>query len=351
MSVRQWLARALALSWLWAAPVHAEDPPARVLLVRVPEQAGGWPQAEARAAAELRAEGFEVVEVDAPAVGTGVSIEQLRRAAEAQDAVAVLDLRRVNADATGSPIALWTFDRVTGKASARMLEPGNTPPSADDTGLRAVELLRASLLELDSGIPAAEETIEAPKVVERVVQRDLSTAAAPARASLRAGPGIGWSPSGGTPDAGLLLGGAGRLHPFVWLDGQLYIAALPSTINTGTSSAWLGYGWARLHLATELRSRERVAISLGAGGGVLLTWAAGRASPGFDRRRVTTPSGFVSGRVGVPIRLRSTLRLVPAVEAGIGLPAVQVRFGDERVATFGRPLVNAGIALEWLWPR
>ena len=124
-------------------------PPPKVILVRPPMAPAAVSEALVRLRGELVAAGFaaEVVET---ALGSDVrgSLEKL---APASDGAATA-LVAVIASADPTSAELWVIDRVTGKTVVRRVNAGATDPRrvAEVLSVRAVELLRASFLELAS---------------------------------------------------------------------------------------------------------------------------------------------------------------------------------------------------------
>jgi hypothetical protein len=117
---------------------------------------------ETRLRAELLGSGFEVLTVAEPT--TSVTPANLEAAAERTQAVAAIAIDQPASSVTGD---VWVTERVTGKTLLRHLraEPGSADaPSV--FALRAIELLHASLLELNEAHPprgsvAAEPALRA----------------------------------------------------------------------------------------------------------------------------------------------------------------------------------------------
>ena len=126
-----------------AEPVAAEvDVGDRVVVVRNPD-----PDLDARLLAELRFLGFTSEVVDVPVPRDVAALHDLARVHDAAAAIAIHD--------GGDRVTVWIGDRVTGKSVARALDP-TQPDRAREIAVRTVELLRASLVELQH-VPAAPE--------------------------------------------------------------------------------------------------------------------------------------------------------------------------------------------------
>ncbi len=158
------LRRAAWLSLLFALAVagRAGASP-RVAVVRGEHEAD--PEGlEPRLRAELESAGFEVVivRVEQPA-----SRDQLEATARRTESFAAIALIR---PAGGEAVDVWVIDRVTGKTVLRRIE---APTASAETGsilaVRAVELLRASLIELHLRTTPSGE-IEPEPEVERFAE-------------------------------------------------------------------------------------------------------------------------------------------------------------------------------------
>jgi hypothetical protein len=131
----------LASTGAFAAP--------RITIVVQQSRVAQTTEFETRLRAELLGSGFEVLTVADPA--TAVTPANLEAAAERTAAAAAIAIDQPADSVTGD---VWVTERVTGKTLLRHLraEPGSTDaPSV--FALRAVELLRASLLELNEAHP------------------------------------------------------------------------------------------------------------------------------------------------------------------------------------------------------
>ncbi len=112
--------------------------------------------------AELQSLGFAVAVVDKGE--NEVISHDLREAARKHEAIAAF--RVVVAQGT---VELWVADRVTGKVVLRQVMMQTTPSKAEETQVvvQAVELLRASLLEIEAEHPSRGE-VEAPPQLKQL---------------------------------------------------------------------------------------------------------------------------------------------------------------------------------------
>lgn len=151
------------------------QPPPKVILVRPPAAPAAVTEALVRLRGELVAAGFDA-EVVEQVLGVDVraSLEKLSPAS----AGAATALVAVVASAEPGNAELWVIDRVTGKTVVRRVNAGATDPPrmAEVLSVRAVELLRASFLELAIGAPPANNAPPSTPVVERWATATLEEA-------------------------------------------------------------------------------------------------------------------------------------------------------------------------------
>src|SRR5262249_41204308 len=123
----------------------------------------------------LEALGFQVVEMPVPSEAP--AREALEAAARAAGAVAAV---RLVPSPTDGGIEVWIVDRVTGKTVLREVvapdvSAGGAAARASTLAVRVVELLRASLLEMDAPHPSRGELPPTPEL------RAIARSAAPPR--------------------------------------------------------------------------------------------------------------------------------------------------------------------------
>ncbi len=198
--IRRALPGAVALLWLAARALAAAPAPMpRVVLVRPAAAPPSVGEALARLRGELVAAGFQADVIDLP-LGADVraSLEHLAPPiARGQSATALV---AVVASADPGIAELWVIDRVTGKTVVRRVSAPAAEPTrvAEILAVRAVELLRASFLELAIA-PSTEATAPAPATpaVERWATAPLEerdwTWAIEAGGATAAAPGGPWN--------------------------------------------------------------------------------------------------------------------------------------------------------------
>jgi hypothetical protein len=292
--------------------------PERILLVPASEAISG------RVKAELEALGFEVAlspmtQDDRPA---------LEAAAREYQALAVLRIAKAG-------IEVWVMDRLT---SSTVLRERVTERDEGLLAVRAVEVLRASLLE-----------VAAPTFVSR--EPPLPPAVAPPptlpTASLELGPAIALSPGGVPVTAQAAL--AFRWYPMPRFDLAVMVLAptVPATVRSteGSTTAFLS----AVGLQGDFLIAERTATfnaRVGAGVGLLWSHLEGSAVSPFEGRveNVWLPLPFL--RAGASRALGSTVRLWLDVGVAITPSRLVIHFAGREVANFGRPMVFSTLALE-----
>jgi hypothetical protein len=327
-----------------AAPARAAS---RVVLLRTVNAEELLRKAEILLQAELRAAGFDVADVErTQAADPRADVE----AAGGVDPIAVVALVLSAQAAPGKPAAeVWISDRVTGKLVVRGLRiaPGSIDGAAADLALRAVELLRGSLLEIkfEKPRPAAH----APADVARFVG---DVAGPEARA-------FAWQGLGLAVGA-VILWGLGELEP-AWAPtarlsyggrsgGTLRIAfAGPSAsheILANEGSARMRQMLFTLDGLLSFRPARRLQPYARGGVGLhhLRVEGTGKSNlfPGHTRGRLVP---FALGGGGVAVRLGRSVSLVAEAELCLGTRATVITISDVEHARFDRLFLGASLGL------
>jgi hypothetical protein len=255
-------------------------------------------------------------------------------------------------DVSPGSVEVWVIDRVTGKSVVRRIP--NQPESdraAEILAIRAIELLRASLLEVamvGSGEPVAVPK-PPPAAVTRFVDRALDSRRE-SRLAIEVGGSLVASFDGAGP----------ALLPMARLD-----LALGSHILLRATAAGLGTrarvqaqsGWADLaeqfgliEFGVRLRPRRRLQPFFSLGAGAQHTSAEGRASSPYYQGRTAGRWAFLAD-AGAGLRLSLVHHFAVALEvhAQLAQPYPVVRFLDFQAATSGRPdLLPSLTLIAWL---
>jgi hypothetical protein len=328
----------VALATVPARLARAQDAPtdkaSTILLLEARKEGVRQREALVRVSGELRAAGFRVVFVER---GDREVRDALTDALAAQGALAAISLEEL---ARGRGVEVWVNDRATGKLSIRTLESSEAPAVM---AVRAVELLRASLLELKHPAKAPEAT--PPPEVASLLAEELVSVRAGLQAELAfafaAGvdpPVIGVSPGlrlSWTADFGLgarlsytgpILGMSlpGRLGD---ADLDLHVACA-ELLYSPPIHPWIGVEGALGLGAAYLRAR-----------GDLLDPARARSD---ELARLT-----FSASLGLLAKLHRHVGLSVDGTILVMAPSMPIAMADERVGTVGLPtfVVRHGVVV------
>ena len=313
------------------------------MLVRTPGDDGVM----ARLRADLRESQWRILEIrpderfERPPLGASAERERASAA--------------IRVDALRGVIELWVL-RPDGPVEETIAS--DEQHSEQVLALRGAEALRARGLlpsrpEQGSPAPAVPGATETAPVVDAPPPPRAKTRPRDAaRLWLALGPGVALSPGGLGPlplaELGLRLDFAERwsLHA----DGLLPVspqsvaaAEGEAEVATYLVSGALDFEWARLPFG---------GVRSGLGAGAAVTTMSGDAdTPGFDGATDTVTTSALLLNTSFHADLAKWLRLRSAVVLGTTLPEVSVRFGSNEVASWGRPLFVASVALEASPPR
>ncbi len=311
-----------------AEPVAAEvDVGDRVVVVRNPD-----PDLDARLLAELRFLGFTSEVVDVPVPRDVAALHDLARVHDAAAAIAIHD--------GGDRVTVWIGDRVTGKSVARALDP-TQPDRAREIAVRTVELLRASLVELQH-VPAAPE---AEVASSPTIERTLS-ALVRARLVIAAMGAAGGAPGGlgvmGHVRAAVRY--APHRHVGVVLSGTAPLHAAEVRGPEGRADVYAG--WIGLGPWFGLRRRDARALpDLSLAVGPAFVDMRGHAAAGRTSAHARVVDAMFEATAGLDVVLSRRIRLRLEASAGTCARTVRVRFSDRPVATWCRPHALGAIGL------
>lgn len=320
--------------------------PPRVAIVRDPTPSAEREAFENQLKSELAAAGFEVVSVS----GHANSAEELEAIAARESSVAAI---RLDKPAGNVSARLWVTERVTGKTLLRTVRPEAVSPDAPGIiALRAVELLRASLLELNESHPPRGSVPATPAVRAWVRAATPAQPAAPVAPqpawAIAAGPGLLVSPGGVPASLGPFLG-------FVWRPTRQWSAELRwdgpfvSTADSSVGSANIDQQFLTWRTRFEPFSFKAANPYFVAGLGGQHMSVHGSAKAPFRGRTSSAYSvlGLVGIGVGIPIvsQVRATLEC--AVAAAVSQPVV--RFSDSDPIPTGRPWILTSAGVEYAW--
>ncbi|MCU0656187.1 MAG: hypothetical protein MUF64_13315 [Polyangiaceae bacterium] len=320
----------------FAEPASAEPRP-RIVMVTNHADAAIVPLLRS----QLERLGLEVVQVDHGA--EEVIPRDLSRAARQHQAVA--GFRVLVARGT---VEVWVSDRVTGKVGLREIVAQGADPIPDAlVAIQAVELLRASLLELQAPTPPRGEVPPPP-----ALRALASYPPPPARPALHLGIGALVAPTSNTSTLGHASAMVGaRLAPWAATSiGATVRLPLgqgerPTEAGRILVSSWI-FG---LDLRREVQWRNGL-VHLAGGPGLALqvTSAEGVPTGGFAGRthRSLAPMPHLVGTLGLGVT--PTLRVAAELLAGVSLHPLQLQVDEQQVERFGPVFLGVNLGLEIL---
>jgi hypothetical protein len=289
-------------------------------------------------------EEIESLGLEVTVVPEGDAAEPLEARARAANAVGAI---RITGSGSGS-VDMTILDRATGKTVSRHLAIAtpNDPTSAELVATRTVELLRASLMELEAPHPPRGDAAVTPEV-----RALASPTAEPAESTLAfaVGPAVVTSSRlGPSLDVFVAVG----LRTESGLGASLRVLA-PATGGAldGSEGRISAHAWKyRLGAAFEgPQLSELVSPRFEAGVAVVTLATDGAARSPFRGVRQQSPSFGPWLSAGLRVKLARRLAILAAGDVTFLFPETVIRSAGREVATFGRPLVSGSAGLELTW--
>ena len=331
--------RALAAGLAVVATLAAEVGWAStVILVRPANPTTITAEALVRMHGELVSAGFDV-EIKAATAGVDARAS-LEQAASGENVGAVVALL---GDTSPGSVEVWVIDRVTGKSVVRRIpsqpEAGR---AAEILAIRAIELLRASLLEI-AMVGGKEPPIvpkPPPAEVTRFVESALDTRKT-SRWAIEVG-GIGVASFDGVgpmllPMLRLDLAVGRYVLMRVTAAGLGTRSHVESSLSSTEVSAEVTEQFGLVEAGVRLRPRQRLQPFFSLGAGARHTSAEGRASFPYQGQTAAQWSFVADAGAGIRVSLRSRFEIALEVHAQLAQPYPTIRFGDSQAASTGRP--------------
>jgi hypothetical protein len=319
---------------LLAAPAAAGEPEHVVVAI----VSDGGDLLTARLEAELHALGFATKTV-ALENATPKSLEGVARDARAAAAIHVAR--------SDQRAEVWVTDRVTGKILLREVTvlPGEDVESV--LAVRAVELLRASLLEIEAAHPTRGDV-----GVTDTVRNAVATSHPPREtAPLSLGLGFGAELMPTLTPAFHTLVSASWMPSRLGVELTAFVPVTSAEVCGMPGCAHMTSGLLGLGVRWVLVSRQaRVEPEIGAGFAGAFVHAEGQATSPYVGASSDAAAATIYGRAAVFFRLVSQLRLGVDVFAGAALPPVSIRFAGNEVAQWGGPYVSCTVRTELSFP-
>jgi hypothetical protein len=324
----------MAVVGISAGQAHAADEPARVVIIEDPTETTIVPRLEA----ELSGLGFDVRRVAKrneerlPA--------DLIEAARGTGAVAAF---RIVVE--GDRADVWIADRMTGKVVLREMLPRGANIDGRVVALRAVELLRASLLELDARRAPAE--VAPPPATLPQVSRVLDDGP---RYAFAASASVLWSPGGARPGTGIAAAMAWqRSRLGVRLSGGSTLAPAELTVTEGrgeVTTRWLGIDATLSPRRTRMAWRPRAGLGLS----MLAMNVRGVALPAYTshERIVYTIAPTASLDLGWAVYPR--VRIALGLCYFLPIRAVDIVVAGRSVGSYGASVFAAHLGLDLMLP-
>jgi hypothetical protein len=341
------------LQLLHCTPARAVADAPRVLLVYPAEAEPSVSTALVRVRGELVADGFEVLLVSAqPATSSAAAMAE----AQSDSGSATVGLF-LNADGTSAE--LWVVDKLTNKTVVRHLSTASEPTSqlSEVLAMRAVELLRASLLEFlvakrhaDANRPGAQGSNQvpiAPEVAERVSEWAARPIASEPAQPWTVETGLGVLGNPGQIDAALVFVGRLRFPTSRLVQPRLTFSGLGTrprfSESSGSANVQQWYALAEVMLLPWSNWRVRPVVSLGAG--IHNVTATGEASWPYQADHDSVWIFCVDAGAGVALKLSSRLALVSEGHATVSIPHPTLRFVGADATSIGYPAVLGTLTL------
>ncbi len=306
-------------------------------------------QSLARIRDELSADRFRVIWEESDTTDDpGAVIESTGRDTN-PDAILVL----FGDPATGEA-ELCVVQRAAGRSAVRQATVVAEDPERMPEALasKALELLRATALELSLALDRAPRARETP---ER--RPEVSIPQSPARAAptsetsiVSVDMGLGmWNSIEGPPPSVTPVGRLG-LRLSGWSQARLSLVGLGSRplVRTVYGSATISQTMALLEFALMPRLDNRIQPLLSLGGGVLNVAVAGSGVAPYEGLTSQQWSAAVDGGAGIAVAIGSRTSLATEIHASWASPHPYVRFVDTRAATIGDPTLMLTLTLRVL---
>jgi hypothetical protein len=323
---------------------------ATVVLVRPANPKATTAEALVRMHGELVSAGFDV-QITATTAGADprASLEQTASGTNVDAVVAILG------DASPDFVEVWVIDRVTGKSVVRRIpSQPESDRAAEILAIRAIELLRASLLEV--AMASGKEPPLVPKPPPAEVTRFVQGSLDPRRNS-RLAIEVGGSGVASFDGVGLALLPMIRLDLAVGWYGLMRVTLaglgtrsnFESSLGSARVSAEVTEQFGLVEAGVRLRPQRRLQPFFSLGAGARHTSAEGRAPWPYQGQTAGQWSFLVDAGTGMRLSLHSRFEIALEVHAQLAHPYPVIRVLTLPVATAGRPdLLPSLTLIAWL---
>jgi hypothetical protein len=324
-----------------------------VAIVQPADRSPELMEALGRLRGELTSVGFSTELIDvprtaeaAPAGNVRPWLERLAKRRDLDAVVAILGASRADT------VEVWIVDQVTGKSVVRTFQIGpHDPHTPEVLAVRAMELLRSSLLEIEltGAEPDGHTHKRPPATVVRYLESEREKLH-PRRFALELG-GLATAALDGIGPA-LLPTMRFDWAPQSPLLVHVEVAGLGTrpTISNDRGNAELTHSHGLLGASYDFGATWPVQPRLSLSAGVLHTTVVGQThDPVYQGHSVQGFSFLLDAGVGARVQANDHLFLSLGIHAQMAHPAPAVRFDEEVVTTWARPNVGVDVTLgSWL---
>lgn len=322
---------------LWA--VHAQA--ATVVIVRATGPSPAAAETQSRLHGELLSLGVEVQIAERRAARELRATDPrawAERLATERQADAVIDI--VDSDvAASAAVDVWVFERRSGRyEAARVALESDVDNAAERLAIRAIEVLRSSLVEIDLGARGRRVATVASEPPAITAQEAAQRPAGPTdRVGIEAGAAVvsGLDGVGPTLSPIVRLGWAANS----WLVLQATVAGLGSrpAVMTAAGSARVAQQYGVFGVCYCAPAARALGLYVALSGGVLRTAIDGQAEAPAMASSLERWSFLLDAAVGTRVRLPGRYYLTAAAHVQVAEPYVAIHIVDTLVATTGYP--------------
>ena len=300
----------------------------------------GDPVIQKRVIEELNAVGFDAKLYE------GAPDDSLEMIAEQASAAAVVRLAR-----KGGNIEVWVADRVTNKTVFRSLEVGEGKAQDTVAVIAAVELLRASLMELHAERPPAGKVM--PKAETQAFSKPKPPPPKKKTFGMLAALGLGGAMAGLKTGIGMRLPVAVTMHAhrlwYLRLNGAFFLFGSKKSQPEGDVRYEPWFGGAEVGAFLN-RMRPPIYPFLGVGGGASMVHVEGHGKGAYLSNSRWLRAPVMYGRVGANLPVGRYLLIQASIAAGMALKTDRITVMGKEAARLGRPLIAFDLMLGFvLW--
>lgn len=317
-----------------------------------------WVEAESLVKTELSTLDIEVDIFDGSAVTENDLKDELMSISEERDAIGALRIMR-SSSGDGEGINVWIFNRSTGKAITREIPVDKENEyAALIAALQVVELFRASLFEAngegggqEGGSSNTSSINDNKQDTEKKPKPSGNTSG---RWKQTVGVRIGMEALGSPGSVGALgainMGIRWNFLPYLAVELDGLVTLLGEDIKHEYASASFDIALVRAWLLWRLYNKSIFRSCMGVGTGVIIAWSEGSAPEGYITRAERQEAAYIGGTLQVALVPYRYIWIRLGFTAGTTLPRINVKFWGESIATFGMPLLEGFLNLEFRFP-